>query len=171
MMDKLLAIDPAFLNGVTSATEDNEGNTPLHACAEAGNVYLEILVEHGLNKHARNRAGKTAALLAIENGHPYLAQILNDPSKDKAPSPEGSEKIFRIDPKPLIVKELASEYDHADYYQPEKLKQFENANQVQLESGAIFHKNVDPYATLRILNGEMVDQNEKIRERGYHDEM
>ncbi|KAJ4152996.1 hypothetical protein LMH87_009510 [Akanthomyces muscarius] len=74
-------------SGVPTNAYDAKGNTPLMAFAaqlpEDGNNKLgpemiKLLIEHGGDVHARNRAGETALLIAVRCGRKLAARTLVD---------------------------------------------------------------------------------------------
>jgi ankyrin repeat protein len=65
--------------GAAPAAVDREGNTPLHAAAEAGELEIcEYLLLRGASRVAKNRRGLTAGDLAAAGGHTRLAQMLKE---------------------------------------------------------------------------------------------
>ncbi len=54
-----------------------EGNSPLHESAIAGRMVMaRLLLRNGARVNEKNRAGKTALQLALENGRTQLADVL-----------------------------------------------------------------------------------------------
>lgn len=54
-----------------------DGNSPLHESAIAGRMVMaKLLLRNGARVNEKNRAGKTALQLALENGRTQLADIL-----------------------------------------------------------------------------------------------
>ncbi len=84
--------DAATLSALLSAVpqpnlshRDDEGNTPLHASAAAGNTAcLQLLLSSGADVTATNNAGSTPLMLAASNGHTPALSALADLSPPSA---------------------------------------------------------------------------------------
>lgn len=54
LMTHILELNSSHFGSTTPSSKDNKGNTALHACAQAGMVFLEVLLEHGVDANALN---------------------------------------------------------------------------------------------------------------------
>jgi ankyrin repeat protein len=64
-------------NGADVNARDNDGITPLYWAASAGyRAVVEFLLEHGADRHAVTKDGKTPAMMARENWHIRVAELL-----------------------------------------------------------------------------------------------
>jgi cytohesin len=59
--------------------EFGKGMTPLHAAARGGQgTAAKLLLEHGADASARDSSGKRPGELAVDGGHPDVADLLRD---------------------------------------------------------------------------------------------
>ena len=75
-LDKIKALIAA---GWKADSLNSDRETPLHWAAGNGHTAtVEALLKHGADKSKKDNSGKTAGELAVERGHPSVAELLGE---------------------------------------------------------------------------------------------
>ncbi len=77
---------------------DNKGTSPLMLAASKGHLDLcKLLLEHGANEYWEAPDGKTVRLVAVENGHANIGQLLTQPEQNDNRNQEGESEAIGLE--------------------------------------------------------------------------